>query len=69
MYINLHNNNNNNNKIIIIIIIIIIVIIIIKIIIIPSLEYNNCYLPRFTTTEKQNHKSPMKNAAYARIPW
>ena len=59
MYINLHNNN-NNNKIIIIIIIIIII---------PSLEYNNCYLPRFTTTEKQNHKSPMKNAAYARIPW
>ena len=53
MYINLHN---NNNKIIIIIII-------------PSLEYNNCYLPRFTKTEKQNHKSPMKNAAYARIPW
>ena len=66
MYINLHNNNNNNNKIIIIIIIIIVIIIII---IIPSLEYNNCYLPRFTKTEKQNHKSPMKNAAYARIPW
>ena len=26
-------------------------------------------LPRFTTTEKQNHKSLMKNAAYAGIPW
>ena len=40
---------------------------------IPSLEYksftNSCYLPRFTTTEKQNHKSLMKNAAYAGIPW
>ena len=40
---------------------------------IPSLEYksftNNCYLPRFTTREKQNHKSLMKNAAYAGIPW
>ena len=38
-----------------------------------SLEYksftNNCYLPRFTTREKQNHKSLMKNAAYAGIPW
>ena len=40
---------------------------------IPSLEYksftNSCYLPRFTTTEKQNHKSLMKNDAYAGIPW
>ena len=40
---------------------------------IPSLEFksfiNSCYLPRFTTTEKQNHKSLMKNAAYAGIPW
>ena len=40
---------------------------------IPSLEYksftNSCYLPRFTTTEKQNHKSLMKNAAYAGTPW
>ena len=26
-------------------------------------------LPRFTTTEKQNHESLMKNAAYAGIPW
>ena len=40
---------------------------------IPSLEYksftNSCYLPRFTTTEKQNHKSLMNNATYAGIPW
>ena len=40
---------------------------------IPSLRYksftNSCYLPRFTTTEKQNHKSLIKNAAYAGIPW
>ena len=42
---------------------------------IPSLEYksfiNSYYIPRFTTvtTEKQNHKSLMKNAAYAGIPW
>ena len=40
---------------------------------IPSLQYksftNSFYLPRFTTTEKQNHKSLMKNAAYAGIPW
>ena len=42
---------------------------------IPSLEYksfiNSCYMPRFTTvtTEKQNHKSLTKNAAYAGIPW
>ena len=40
---------------------------------IQSLEYksftNSCYLPRFTTTEKQNHKSLRKNAAYAGIPW
>ena len=40
---------------------------------IPSLKYKsftkNCYLPRFATTEKQNHKSLMKNAAYAGIPW
>ena len=41
-----------------------------------SLEYksftNNCYILRlisFTTTEKQNDKSLMKNAAYAGIPW
>ena len=36
------------------------------------LEYwsftNSCFLPRFTTTEKPNHKSLMKNAAYAGIP-
>ena len=40
---------------------------------IPLLKFksftNSCYLPRFTTTEKQNHKSLMKNAAYAGIPW
>ena len=40
---------------------------------IRSLEYksftNSCYLPRFTTTEKQNHKSLRKNAAYVGIPW
>ena len=40
---------------------------------IPSMEYksftNNCYLPRFTTTEKKNHKSLLKNATYAGIPW
>ena len=39
---------------------------------IPSLQYksftNSCYLPRFTTTEKQNHKSLMKNVAYVGIP-
>ena len=40
---------------------------------IPLLEYksftNNCYLPRFATTGKQNPKSLMKNAAHAAIPW
>ena len=40
---------------------------------IPSLEYKSftkdCQLPRFTTTEKQNHKSLLKNVAYAGIPW
>ena len=40
---------------------------------IPSLEYKSftkdCYLPRFTTTEKQNHKPLLKNVAYAGIPW
>ena len=40
---------------------------------IPSLGYksftNSCYLLRFTTTEKQNHKSLMNNAAYAEILW
>ena len=40
---------------------------------IRSLEYksftNSCYLPRFTTTEKQNHKSLRKNAPYVGIPW
>ena len=39
----------------------------------PSLEYksftNNCNLPRFTTTEEQNHKSLIKNAAFGGITW
>ena len=42
---------------------------------IPSREYksstNSCYVPGFITTtkKKQNHKSLMKNAAHAGIPW
>ena len=39
---------------------------------IPSLEYNsftnNYCLAMFTSTKEQNHKSLMKNAAYAGIP-
>ena len=39
---------------------------------IPSLEYkgftNNCYYQGLLQQEKQNHKSLMKNAAYAGIP-
>ena len=40
---------------------------------IPSLEYknftNSCYLPRFTTTEKQNHKSQCSTFCLAVVHW
>ena len=36
---------------------------------VQELYTNSCYLPRFSTTEKRNHKLLMKNAAYAGIPW